>query len=320
MKSKPYTLCLIAVICISLFFTVGCEKEEIKDDEGTLSYGTLKDIDGNLYGTVKIGQQEWMAENLKVTRYNDGQVIPTGLSAIEWSAIREGTYAVYPHEKIDGIESDTETIEAYGLHYNWSAVESGKLCPAGWRVPRPGDWEELLWHLIDNYDHIDRDNVGAFLKSCRQVDSPLKGECNTSEHPRWNAEGVNWWFLDLEPIHPGLIELEEQGNLIWPPLAGTDEFGFSAYPAGTYSPTSESGRVHSWGLGYESNFWVDHIWTHEFPFPYPEGEIITTKTVGSINLNGGPGSYGGGGGKSGDNEFVSSSNGYSVRCVRVDSE
>ena len=78
-------------------------------------------------------------------------LVPSGLSSSEWSATREGAYAVYPHEKIDGIEFDTGDIEAYGLHYNWYAVESGKLCPAGCHVPERDDWNELLWHLIDNY-------------------------------------------------------------------------------------------------------------------------------------------------------------------------
>ncbi len=259
---------LTAVIFIAMFLAVGCEKEETKDDEGTIIYGTLKDIDGNLYRTIKFGQQEWMAENLRVTRYNDGEVIhrhhyPAGEVRIIQGDRKDGRYGNYPHELIDGIDSDTEVIEAYGLHYNWYAVETKKLCPAGWRVPGLSDWEELSSHLMDNYPHIENSlDVAAALRSCRQEDSPLGDDCNTYEHPRWNKEGINYW--SHLPIESSGMWIVAEPREKWP-LTGTDEFGFSAMPAGKYIALPLSGIWRAYGIGFLSEFWVDHIWTKDIP-------------------------------------------------------
>jgi uncharacterized protein (TIGR02145 family) len=320
METKPFTFCLIAVVCITLVLTVGCEKEETKDDGTTIPYGTLKDIDGNLYRTTEIGRQEWMAENLKVTKYNDGQDIlpywtPGEITISEESRSETGRYGIYPHEQIDGIESDDEVIKAYGLHYNWYAVESEKLCPAGWHVPRLDDWEELLGYLTDNYDHIDNwIDAGISLKSCRQTDSPLMGDCNTSVHPRWNPDGINYWLLEMQQSFPDFEY--PGGEFIWP-LAGTDEFGFSALPAGKYSPHQIEGIFGSHGVGYLSGFWIDHKtkWDPEtFMGDFPEiteGDemivIVEDEITHKVIFKNGLGISG-----SSLDDY-----GYSVRCVRL---
>ena len=90
---------------------------------------TVTDIDGNVYQTVPIGDQLWMAENLKVTHYNNGDEIPTGYSNSAWSNLSTGAYAVY-----DDNESNADT---YGYLYNWYAVDDWwhGVCPDGWHVP-----------------------------------------------------------------------------------------------------------------------------------------------------------------------------------------
>lgn len=317
MKTKPCTLCFIAAICIAMVFTTGCEKEETKDDENATSYGTLKDIDDNIYRTINIGQQEWMAENLRVTTYNDGQNIlqysyPGEISIIE-DISDKGRYGIYPYEQIEGIESDAEVIEAYGLHYNWYAVESEKLCPAGWRVPRLDDWEELFGYLIDTYDHIENwIDVGITLKSCRQTDSPMRGDCNTSEHPRWNPDGVNYWLIDMQQTSPDFEYPVPDAEIIWP-LAGTDEFGFAALPAGKYSPHHLPGIFGSHGAGYLSAFWIDHKGKFDPTRDIPEiiggeGTIVIAEDEMTYNVKF---KYGLSISGSSINDY-----GYSVRCVR----
>jgi len=172
-------------------------------------YGTVTDIDGNVYQTVIIGDQEWMAENLRVTKYNNGEAIPTSLSDDDWGNTTSGAYIIYPHEMVNGINSTEEMVEAYGKLYNWFAADDQRgLCPAGWYLPGKSDWEQLL-EFVDSQgfpnDGDNPDGSGNAIKSCRQVNSPLGGDCNTTEHPRWNMHATHFGF---------------------------DEFGFSALPAG----------------------------------------------------------------------------------------
>ena len=104
-------------------------------------YGEVKDIDGNIYKTVKIGSQEWMAENLKVTKFNDGTSIPflTKENWKEWSNPAPD-YCWYN-------DNETTNKNIYGALYNWYAVNTGKLCPIGWHVPSDDEWNTLITFL-----------------------------------------------------------------------------------------------------------------------------------------------------------------------------
>lgn len=158
-------------------------------EEGGDEPGTVSDIDGNIYPTVIIGQQEWMAENLRVTHYSDGTPIPGGLTNEQWIATTEGALAVFPHGNVAGIDSEEQMIEYYGRLYNWYAVNNSKgLCPTGWKVPDYDDWHSFNAFLNSDGNAGQEGNV---LKNCRQVGSDLGGDCDTSIHPRWNADTFN---------------------------------------------------------------------------------------------------------------------------------
>ncbi|MFP4488659.1 MAG: fibrobacter succinogenes major paralogous domain-containing protein, partial [Bacteroidales bacterium] len=163
-------------------------------------YGTITDIDGNSYNTVTIGSQVWMAENLRVARYNTAIPIPGGLTDEEWKNTTEGAYAVPYYGSVDELNSEEEVLQAYGALYNWYAVETGNLCPAGWRVPTEADWTQLKDYINNNYDTLIQ---ATALRSCRQVDSPLGGDCATTEHPRWDADdryGIDFFGFSGLPI------------------------------------------------------------------------------------------------------------------------
>ena len=104
---------------------------------------TVTDIDGNVYETVQIGEQLWMAENLKDTHYNNSDEIPTGYSNDDWAELDEtetGAYAVY--------EDDPSNAETYGNLYNWYAVDDSKgMCPEGWHIPTDEEIKELEMYL-----------------------------------------------------------------------------------------------------------------------------------------------------------------------------
>lgn len=107
-----------------------------------LNYGSVSDIDGNTYKTIKIGAQTWMAENLKATRLNNGTSIQLVVDDNQWLVSDSAVYCWVNNE--EGGLKDT-----YGALYNWRAVNSYKLCPLGWHVPSNAEWTTLTTYLGD---------------------------------------------------------------------------------------------------------------------------------------------------------------------------
>jgi uncharacterized protein (TIGR02145 family) len=116
----------------------------------TLSFKTtgVIDYDGNFYETVKIGTQEWMAENLKVTKLNDGTDIPNVTDDFEWSALTTGALCWYDN-------NESANKNTYGALYNWYAVSSGNLCPQDWHVASDLEWSTLENYLANNNYNYD---------------------------------------------------------------------------------------------------------------------------------------------------------------------
>lgn len=104
-----------------------------------LTYGTVTDIDGNSYATIQIGNQTWMAENLKTTHYNDGSAIPNVTDNTTWTGLTTGAWCNYNNDLINN--------STYGKLYNWYAINTGKLAPNGWHIPTDQEWSNLINHL-----------------------------------------------------------------------------------------------------------------------------------------------------------------------------
>lgn len=117
---------IITLILSSAFYNVNAQS-------------LLRDIEGNTYKTVIIGEQEWMAENLKTTKFNDGLDIPNVTDMTKWVQMESAAYSWY--------DNDISNKNVYGGLYNWHAVNTGKLCPEGWRVSTDNDWKILMNHL-----------------------------------------------------------------------------------------------------------------------------------------------------------------------------
>ena len=114
--------------------------ENCSDYSNEISYGTVTDIDGNVYQTILIGDQEWMMENLKVTHYRNGEPISNLTNNNDWTNTTSGAYCYY--------NNDPDNADTYGALYNWYAVDDSRnIAPTGWHVPTDDDWQELIDYL-----------------------------------------------------------------------------------------------------------------------------------------------------------------------------
>ena len=128
----------MSLFLVFLFFIESCEKDPTSSEDNKT--GTVTDIDGNVYQTVKIGDQWWMAENLKVTHYRNGDAIPNVTDETEWVSLTTGAYCNY--------DNDVNKVATYGRLYNWySVTESRNIAPTGWHVPTDAEWQTLVDYL-----------------------------------------------------------------------------------------------------------------------------------------------------------------------------
>ena len=152
---------LLLLLALTSFIFYSCEKDEVETDKEkeettngeTDENGdslTVKDYDGNVYKTIIIGNQEWMAENLKATHYADGTPILHVTGDATWGALPDNdadTASAYCWYN-DSIEYKDQ----YGALYTYAAATNGDnsgsdvqgVCPTGWRLPSDADWDTLV--------------------------------------------------------------------------------------------------------------------------------------------------------------------------------
>jgi uncharacterized protein (TIGR02145 family) len=162
----------------------------------------VTDIDGNVYQTVQIGNQVWMKENLKVSKYQNGNSIPTGLTNSQWSSTISGAYSICNNFQANDL--------IYGKLYNWFAViDSRGLCPTGWHVPSDAEWT-----ILENYLG-GQTFAGGKLKSISSLwlspnsdASNISGFCGLpgslraqSGYEQLGGSG-NWWTSTEWPTSP----------------------------------------------------------------------------------------------------------------------
>lgn len=233
----------------SLSHVIEQQKEDIQQlsddlyDNFRCDTDMIRDYEGYKYHTVKIGNQCWMKENLRVTHYSDGTPIPHGTTSSDQIA-----YWYYP-------DNDAENVEMYGLLYNWRAVVrdvwaasnlSGAvkgICPDGWHVPSVDEWDQL----IDFVGNID---------SCRCDELP-------SNIAKALASTEGWEYDSGDACVPGV---ESERN---------NATGFSATPAGGYlnDSYSELGRhVYYWSstVGIHAD---DEDTAHNLSFDFRQEDV-----------------------------------------------
>ncbi len=135
---------LISARCAFAFVLLlslgGCSDKKNNPVAPAETTGTVTDIDGQQYKTVKIGEQWWMAENLAVKHYRNGDAIPIVADSAAWKNLTTGAFCIY--------ENQSMAEYAHGLLYNWYAVmDNRKIAPEGWHVPSSADWQTLASSL-----------------------------------------------------------------------------------------------------------------------------------------------------------------------------
>jgi uncharacterized protein (TIGR02145 family) len=190
----------ISVICFFILLLISCVNQE-----------TVTDVDGNEYKTVQIGNQLWMAENLRATRYQNGDPIPDISALSRCSDLLSGAYSYY--------ENDPNHVDAYGLMYNWFAVDDNRnICPEGWHVPNNEEWIVL--------------EMALGMSEAEARKTSLRG---TDEGGKLKEKGTTHW--------------EE------PNTGATNESGFTALPGGG-RPCYGSYDGQYYYLGTKASIWT----------------------------------------------------------------
>jgi uncharacterized protein (TIGR02145 family) len=176
----------------------------------------VSDIDGNFYKTVVIGDRLWMAENLKVSRYRNGDTVFHAVNNSDWRNRVQGAWCYY--------ENDSAKGKIYGKLYNWHAVNDPRgLCPIGWHIPSDEEWTALLDFLGGN-------------KKADALKAP--GFWNKPNEPASNSTGFTALPAGIRYYEGRFIHL---GNFtgFWSSTEGNRDFAWFRY----FDRSSKSGRI-----------------------------------------------------------------------------
>lgn len=208
---------LFSALCIGLLFALSGCRHRVTERPAVIIPKAVKDIDGNVYDGVQIGDQVWMASNLKTTHYADGTEIPSGDP--------DRHSSTHPYRYVPG--GSSSHVGRSGYLYNWPAVMHGSsqsnespsgvqgICPDGWHVPSNAEWKTMTRFVENNEEYMEYS--GSVAKAL--------------------AAGAGWdtCRIYLTPGHR---------------LRDNDATGFAALPAGNYV----FGNYND--LGYYAYFWT----------------------------------------------------------------
>jgi uncharacterized protein (TIGR02145 family) len=163
------------VLIISIFFSfcsIAQKKEVLKDKR-----------DGKVYPIVKIGDQTWLAENLNVATFRNGDPIPEAKTKEEWIEASKSGKPAWCYYENRAIQDDAHNGSKYGKLYNWYAVGDPRcLAPKGWHIPSDDEWTVLI------------NSCGGLNKATRNKMVSVDSWTNTP-----SAKGINYFNLNILP-------------------------------------------------------------------------------------------------------------------------
>jgi len=158
----------------------------------SITYGSVTDIDNNIYKTVTIGTKTWMAENLKTTHYQNGDIIANETDLSKWGyfQLKTGAYCWY--------NNNTKYKEIYGALYNWYAASDNRnIAPAGWHVATSADWETLRMYVNQRGGgYILREATSAHWKNVKEL-SEIANSTGFTALPAGKIATLPYGFMDI---------------------------------------------------------------------------------------------------------------------------
>lgn len=152
---------LLSILALASFMFIQCSSNDLPAEPFP---ETVTDADGNIYNTIKIGDQIWMFENLRTTTFNDGTPISEYTFGNDWYNANN-PFAYYQWadtSDLNNLYDEQLPFDFYGAMYNEASIASGKLAPIGWRIPTEQDFIELQNYISNDGQS---DNEGTALKS-----------------------------------------------------------------------------------------------------------------------------------------------------------
>jgi len=136
-QMKKMQLFFIPILICSLTMLFQNCKKEVDNNDNPQPITSVKDIEGNVYQAITIGNQVWTKQNLKTKKLNDGGIIPIVTEDADWTNKTSPAMSFYNNQ-------EAAHKHVFGGLYNWYAVNTNKLCPVGWRIPNSNDYQTLM--------------------------------------------------------------------------------------------------------------------------------------------------------------------------------
>jgi uncharacterized protein (TIGR02145 family) len=219
-RKNRLNICLLILVGLIAVFITGCKKDDPEQEPITVT-----DIDGNVYHTVTIGTQVWMVENLKVTRYRNGDVIGTTTPVTNTSYEKEPKYQwVY--------DGDERNVASYGRLYTWfAATDSRSVCPQGWHIPTAEEMIILRDYLIANGYNYDGTTSGnkcakALASKSEWILIGTEGVVGNTDYPeKRNITGFNGLPGGYRGVGKAFYE-KGQAGVWWSSSEYTEDFPY----------------------------------------------------------------------------------------------
>jgi uncharacterized protein (TIGR02145 family) len=197
-----------------VFFLLSC-----KTDKSTLSTDEspqCTDIDGNVYKVIKIGNQWWMAENLKVTHYRNGDEIFFVQNASTWVGLSSGAYGNY--------NDDINNGDTFGRLYNWFAVDDNRnIAPEGWHIASDDEWKELEIYLGISQSQADSTGWRGSNQGGKLKESGIVHWLNPNTAAT-NSSGFNALPGGFQNGSGSYMDLNKEGRWWTAPESGSSNF------------------------------------------------------------------------------------------------